>query len=222
MSPAFDEAVAHMIIAIDGPAASGKGTLARRLAERYRLPHLDTGLLYRATAAALVDEGRDLGDVNAAVAAARGLALTDFDQARLRSREIGEAASIVAALPALRAALTEAQRAFARRPDGAVLDGRDMGTVICPQADVKIFVTASPEARAQRRALELAARGEKVDYSAILEDIARRDARDSGRAVAPGKAAPDAAVLATKRLSVEAAFAEAARIVDERRGRREA
>jgi cytidylate kinase len=222
MSPPFDEAVASMIIAIDGPAASGKGTLARRLAERYRLPHLDTGLLYRATAAALVDQGRDLGDVNAAVAAARGLALTDFDQARLRSREIGEAASIVAALPALREALTQAQRGFAQRPGGAVLDGRDIGTVICPRADVKIFVTASPEARAQRRALELAARGERVDYGVILEDIARRDARDSGRAVAPLKAAPDAAILDTTRLSVEAAFAEAARIVDERRGRQEA
>ena len=181
-----------MIIAIDGPAASGKGTLARRLAERYGLPHLDTGLLYRATAAALLDQGRDLGDVNAAVAAARGLALTDFDQTRLRSREIGEAASIVAALPPVREALILAQRGFAQRPGGAVLDGRDIGTVICPQADVKIFVTASREARAQRRALELAARGERADYGAILEDIARRDARDSGRAVAPLKAAPDA------------------------------
>ena len=205
-----------MIIAIDGPAASGKGTLARRLAERYGLPHLDTGLFYRATAAALIDQDRDLGDVNAAIAAARGLALTDFDEARLRSRDIGEAASIVAALPALREALTQAQRNFALRPGGAVLDGRDIGTVICPQAEVKIFVTASPEARAQRRALELAARGEKVDYGAILEDIARRDARDLGRAVAPLKAAPDAAVLDTTRMSVDEAFAEAVQIVEDR------
>jgi len=210
-----------MIIAIDGPAASGKGTLARRLAERYGLPHLDTGLLYRATAAALVDQGRDLGDVNAAIAAARGLALTDFDETRLRSREIGEAASVVAALPAVREALIQAQRGFAQRPGGAVLDGRDIGTVICPQADVKIFVTASAEARAQRRALELAARGERADYCAILEDIARRDARDSGRAAAPLKAAPDAAVLDTTRLSVDAALDEAVRIVEERRSRRE-
>ncbi len=210
-----------MIIAIDGPAASGKGTLARRLAERYGLPHLDTGLLYRATAAALLDQGRDLGDVNAAVAAARGLALTDFDQTRLRSREIGEAASIVAALPPVREALILAQRGFAQRPGGAVLDGRDIGTVICPQADVKIFVTASREARAQRRALELAARGERADYGAILEDIARRDARDSGRAVAPLKAAPDANVLDTTRLGVEAALEAAVRIVEERRGGRE-
>ena len=202
-----------MIIAIDGPAASGKGTLARRLAQHYGLPHLDTGLLYRATAAALFDQGRDLGDVNAAVAASRGLALTDFDEARLRSREMGEAASVVAALPAVREALIQAQRNFAQRPGGAVLDGRDIGTVICPGADVKIFVTASPEARAQRRALELASRGEKIDYGAILADIAKRDARDSGRAAAPLRAAPDAALLDTTRLGVEAAFAEALRIV---------
>ena len=202
-----------MIIAIDGPAASGKGTLARRLAQHYGLPHLDTGLLYRATAAALFDQGRDLGDVNAAVAASRGLALTDFDEARLRSREMGEAASVVAALPAVREALIQAQRNFAQRPGGAVLDGRDIGTVICPDADVKIFVTASPEARAQRRALELASRGEKIDYGAILADIAKRDARDSGRAAAPLRAAPDAALLDTTRLGVEAAFAEALRIV---------
>ena len=210
-----------MIIAIDGPAASGKGTIARRLAAHFGLPHLDTGLLYRATAAALIAEDRSLIDENAAVAAARGLALTDFDEEALRGREMGEAASVVAAIPAVRAALIEAQRAFAGRPGGAVLDGRDIGTVICPQADVKIFVTASPEARAQRRALELAARGERVDYGAILEDIAKRDARDSGRAVAPLKAAPDAAVLDTTRLSVDAALAEAVRIVEERRSRRE-
>jgi cytidylate kinase len=205
-----------MIIAIDGPAASGKGTLARRLAERYALPHLDTGLLYRATAAALFDQGRDLGDVHAAVAAARGLALIDFNEARLRSREMGEAASVVAALPAVREALIQAQRDFALRPGGAVLDGRDIGTIVCPQADVKIFVTASPEVRAQRRALELAARGEKADYGAILADIAKRDARDSDRAAAPLKAAPDAALLDTSGLGVEAVFAEAVRIVEAR------
>ncbi len=178
-----------MIIAIDGPAASGKGTLARRLAEHYGLPHLDTGLLYRATAASLLDADRDLRDVDAAIAAARGLSLTEFDEARLRGREMGEAASIVAALPEVRAALIEAQRNFAARPGGAVLDGRDIGTVVCPRADVKIFVTASPEARAQRRALELAQRGESADYGAILADIAKRDARDSGRADAPLRAA---------------------------------
>jgi cytidylate kinase len=206
-----------MIIAIDGPAASGKGTLARRLAEHYGLPHLDTGLLYRATAANLLDADRDLRDVDAAIAAARGLSLTEFDEARLRGREMGEAASIVAALPQVRAALIEAQRSFAARPDGAVLDGRDIGTVVCPQADVKIFVTASPAARAQRRALELAQRGESADYGAILADIARRDARDSGRADAPLRAAADAALLDTTGMSVEAAFAQALRIVESRR-----
>lgn len=206
-----------MIIAIDGPAASGKGTLARRLAEHYGLPHLDTGLLYRATAASLLNADRDLRDVDAAVAAARGLSLTEFDEARLRGREMGEAASIVAALPEVRAALVEAQRNFARRPGGAVLDGRDIGTVICPQADVKIFVTASPEARAQRRALELAQRGDKADYAAILADIAKRDARDSERSEAPLRAAADATRLDTTRMSVDAAFAETLRIVESRR-----
>jgi cytidylate kinase len=208
-----------MIIAIDGPAASGKGTLARRLAEHYRLPHLDTGLLYRATAASLLDADRDLGDVDAAVAAARGLSLTEFDEARLRGREMGEAASIVAALPEVRAALVQMQRDFAARPGGAVLDGRDIGSVICPSADVKIFVTASPEARAQRRALELAQRGEKADYAAILADIVRRDARDSGRADAPLRMAADAALIDSTRMGVEAAFAQALRIVESRKDR---
>jgi len=203
-----------MIIAIDGPAASGKGTLARRLAERFSLPHLDTGLLYRATAAALIDQDLGLDDVDAAVAAARGLGLTDFDQAGLRKREIGEAASIVAALPAVREALIQIQRDFAARPGGAVLDGRDIGTVICPNADVKIFVTASPAARAQRRALELAAQGEKFDYSAILADIVRRDARDSDRSTAPLRPAPDAMLLDTTALTIDAAFAAAVKIVE--------
>ena len=205
-----------MIIAIDGPAASGKGTLARRLAAHYGLPHLDTGLLYRATAASLLDHDRDLNDSGAAVAAARGLALTDFDEERLRRREMGEAASIVAAIPAVREALIAAQRNFAGRAGGAVLDGRDIGTVICPNADVKIFVVASPEARAQRRALELAARGEKFDYAAILSEIRTRDERDSRRDAAPLKPAQDAVLLDTTRLNVEAAFAAARRIVDAR------
>ncbi|HYC26085.1 MAG TPA: (d)CMP kinase [Roseiarcus sp.] len=209
-----------MIIAIDGPAASGKGTLARRLAGRFGLPHLDTGLLYRATAAALIDHGRDLNDVAAAVAAARGLALTDFDEARLRGREMGEAASIVAAFGPVRDALIEAQRSFAARPGGAVLDGRDIGTVVCPDADVKIFVTASPEARAQRRALELAAQGEKFDYQAILEAIRRRDARDSEREAAPLKAASDAVVIDTTRLTIDAAFNLALRLVEKKTGDR--
>ncbi len=203
-----------MIIAIDGPAASGKGTIARRLAAHFGLPHLDTGLLYRATARALLDQGSKLDDVENAVSAARGLALLDFEEDRLRGREMGEAASVVAAIPEVRAALIDMQRAFASRPQGAVLDGRDIGTVIAPKADVKIFVTASPEARAQRRALELRGRGEKVDYPAILDDIRKRDTRDSERADAPLRPADDAKILDTTDLNIEAAFAAALEIVD--------
>ncbi len=208
-----------MVIAIDGPAASGKGTLARRLAAHYGLPHLDTGLLYRAAACALIDEGLPLDDVEAATAAARGLSLIDFDDARLRSRDMGEAASIVAALPPVRAALVELQRRFAAREDGAVLDGRDIGTVICPDATVKIFVTASPETRAQRRALELAKRGEKADYPAILADVKKRDERDSARAVAPLKAAEDAQTLDTSDLDIEGVFHAALALVEKARRR---
>jgi cytidylate kinase len=202
-----------MIIAIDGPAASGKGTLARRLAQHFGLPHLDTGLLYRATAFALIDAGRRADDAPAAIQAARGLALTDFDEGRLRTREMGEAASLVAAIPEVRAALIDIQRSFAHRPQGAVLDGRDIGTMICPEADAKIFVTASADTRAHRRALELAARGEKVDYAAILADIKRRDERDSGRGASPLRAASDAVVLDTTSLDVEDSFAAALAIV---------
>jgi cytidylate kinase len=203
-----------MIIAIDGPAASGKGTIARRLAAHFGLPHLDTGLLYRATARILLDEGSKLDDVDRAVSAARGLALLDFDEERLRGREMGEAASVVAAVPEVRAALIDMQRAFAARPQGAVLDGRDIGTVIAPEAQAKIFVTASPEARAQRRALELRGRGEKVDYASILEDIKKRDQRDSQRRDAPLKPADDARVLDTTDLNIEAAFAAALAMVE--------
>jgi cytidylate kinase len=203
-----------MIIAIDGPAASGKGTLARRLAAHLGLPHLDTGLLYRATARALVEHGHDLSDRTAAISAARSLALTDFDEAVLRGREMAEAASVVAAFAEVRSALIDMQRSFAARPGGAVLDGRDIGTVICPEAACKIFVTASDEARATRRALELRARGEKVDYGVVLEDIRKRDQRDSSRAAAPLKPAPDAIVLDTTKLDVEAAFRAALAIVE--------
>ena len=204
------------VIAIDGPAASGKGTLARRLAEHYSLPHLDTGLLYRAVACSLIDEGLPLDDVTAAEAAARGLSLTEFDPERLRSREMGEASSVVAAIPAVRAALIDMQRSFAARAEGAVLDGRDIGTVICPKATVQIFVTASPETRA-RRALELAGRGEDVDYAAILEDVRARDARDSERTLAPLKAAEDAVMLDTSALDRDEAFAAALAIVEKAR-----
>jgi CMP/dCMP kinase len=202
-----------MIVAIDGPAASGKGTLARKLAAHLGLPHLDTGLLYRATARALMEQGCDLGDKEAATAAARGLALTDFDEDALRGREMAEAASIVAAIPEVRAALIDLQRAFARRPGGAVLDGRDIGTVICPEACPKIFVTASAEARATRRALELRARGETADYAAVLAEILTRDERDKTRAAAPLMPANDAVVLDTTALDIEAAFQAALKIV---------
>jgi cytidylate kinase len=205
-----------MIIALDGPAASGKGTLARRLARHFDLPHLDTGLLYRATARTLIDHGYNLSDTAAAISAARGLALTDFKEEALRGREVGAGASVIAAIPEVRAALFDMQRTFAQRPGGAVLDGRDIGTVICPEADVKIFVTANPETRATRRALELKERGEKVDYESILADIRQRDAFDANRPVAPLKAAEDACVLDTSALDIEAAFAAALAIVENR------
>ena len=206
-----------MIIALDGPAASGKGTLARRLAAHFGLPHLDTGLLYRATARALLDAGERLDNERLAVEAARGLALTDFDEERLRGREMGEAASVVGSIPAVREALFDMQRRFAARPKGAVLDGRDIGTVICPDAQAKIFVTASPETRANRRALELAGRGEKVDYTSVLDDIRKRDERDSQRSSAPLVAAAAAVLLDTTTLDVEAAFAAALAIVEAKR-----
>ena len=195
-----------MIVAIDGPAASGKGTLARRLAAHHGLPHLDTGLLYRATARVLMEADRPLHDPVAAVEAARSLALVDFDEDLLRGREMGEAASVVAAIPEVRRTLVETQRAFARRPGGAVLDGRDIGTVICPDAAHKIFVTASPRVRAQRRALELARRGEPADYEVVLADILKRDERDSSRSTAPLRPAADAVTLDTSALDIEAAF----------------
>ncbi|MGB6176861.1 MAG: (d)CMP kinase [Methylocella sp.] len=201
-----------MIIAIDGPAASGKGTLARNLARHFGLPHLDTGLLYRATARALMNEGRDLSCKEAAIAAARGLALAGFDEISLRGHEMAEAASIVAAIPEVRAALIELQRGFARSPGGAVLDGRDIGTVICPEACPKIFVTASVDARATRRALELSAHGD-VDYAAVLAEILRRDERDKNRAAAPLMTAKDAIVLDTTALDAEATFQAALAIV---------
>lgn len=202
-----------MIIAIDGPAASGKGTLAKRLAQEFGLPHLDTGLLYRATARAVLDGGGAIGDARAAASAASALDLLDFDELRLRGKDMGEAASVVAAVPEVRAALVVVQRSFARRAAGAVLDGRDIGTVICPDADAKVFVVASATARARRRWLELNGRGERVEEAEVLADIRRRDERDSGRAAAPLRAASDAEVLDTTELDIEAAYAQALAIV---------
>ncbi len=203
-----------MIITIDGPAASGKGTIARCVAGHYRLPHLDTGLLYRAVALRLLDRGQALDDVAAAVAAARELRIGSLDAERLRERSIGEAASRVAIFPEVRAALLKLQKDFAHRPEGAVLDGRDTGTVIAPEADVKIFVTASAEVRANRRFRELAATGEKRTLEAVLAAIRERDRRDSERAIAPLKPAPDATLLDTTELDIEAAFRAALSIVE--------
>jgi CMP/dCMP kinase len=206
-----------MIIAIDGPAASGKGTLGKRLAAHFGLRHLDTGLLYRAVAKALLDGGDRLDDVEQAAAAARALDPADFDETALKGRGIGEAASIVSAIPEVRAALVDLQRTFAAAPPGAVLDGRDIGTVICPNAEVKIFVTASPEVRAGRRAGELRGRGETADEKAILADIIARDQRDRSRATAPLAQAPDAHLLDTTALDIDGAFRAALALVERAR-----
>ena len=208
-----------MIIAIDGPAASGKGTLGKRLAAHFGLRHLDTGLIYRAVAKALLDAGHPLDDRDLAVAAAKALDPARFDEKALKGHPIGEAASIVSAIPDVRQALLAFQRDFAAKPPGAVLDGRDIGTVICPDADVKIFVVAAPEERARRRAAELAAAGQPADEAAILADVLRRDDRDRTRAVAPLVAAADAHELDTTRLNVDQAVATAIAIVERRRRR---
>jgi cytidylate kinase len=208
-----------MIIAIDGPAASGKGTLAKRLAAHYGLPHLDTGLLYRAVARALLDVGRELTDEQEAVVVARDLDLSRFDEARLRGREMGEAASVVSAFQPVRDALLDLQRGFARQPGGAVLDGRDIGTVVCPNADVKLFVTATAEERARRRYNELLERREPADHAGILAEIRRRDERDSTRSAAPLRRADDAVTLDTTALDPDGAFRAALAIVAEARRR---
>src|SRR5262245_18933858 len=207
-----------MIIAIDGPAASGKGTIAKRLARHFGLPHLDTGLMYRAVAKAVLDAGVKLDDRASITAAALKLDPARFDEAELKRHAVGEAASIVAAIPDVRAALFNFQQEFAAAPNGAVLDGRDIGTVICPQADVKIFVTASPQERARRRTLELEVQGQNVRAADILADILRRDERDQSRSVAPLRPAADAFVLDTTDLDIDAAVAAAiARVEQVRR-----
>ena len=202
-----------MIVTIDGPAASGKGTLARRLADHLKIPHLDTGLLYRCVAEHLLAAGHALDDAAAALQAARSVRLSGLDRERLSRAGLGEAASRIAAIPEVRAALLKLQQDFARQPGGAVLDGRDTGTVIAPEAEVKIFVTASPEVRAGRRHRELAAQGDPIGYEQVLSDIRRRDERDAGRAAAPLKPAPDAVLLDTTLLDIEAAFREVLNIV---------
>jgi len=210
-----------MIIAIDGPAASGKGTIARQLASVYGLHHLDTGILYRAVAKAVLDAGHSPDDTGQAIAAAIALDPATFDEAALKAQKITEAASVVAAIPEVRQALMNYQRKFATRPPGAVLDGRDIGTVIAPGADVKLFVVASAEVRAARRARELTVRGEPVDEKDVLADLLRRDERDSRRTAAPLRAAPDAHLLDTTHLSIDAAFRAAVDIIEAVRTGRE-
>jgi cytidylate kinase len=203
-----------MIIAIDGPAASGKGTLAKRLAAHYGYRHLDTGVIYRAVAYALIRAGADLRDEARAVQAALELDPDKFEDPILKTQKIAEAASVVSAIPRVREALVNFQRRFAAGPPGAVLDGRDIGTVICPHAEVKIFVLADPEVRARRRTLEARARGEKADEAAVLADILQRDERDKNRTVAPLKPADDAYLLDNSNLDIEGGVRAAIDIVE--------
>ncbi len=210
-----------MIIAIDGPAASGKGTLGMRLAKHYGLRHLDTGVLYRAVARTLLDAGADLTDEASAVSAALKLDPNNFGDPVLKTQAVGDAASVISAHPKVREALLNFQRQFANQPPGAVLDGRDIGTVICPDADVKIFVVAAAEVRAHRRTLEIRARGEAADEAAILADILKRDERDRNRAVAPLKPAADAYLLDNSHLDIEGGVRAAIDIIEAvRAGRR--
>jgi len=202
-----------VIVAVDGPAASGKGTIARALARHFGLPHLDTGLLYRAVGITVLRAGGDPGDE------AEAFRACDFDDGlladpALKSEAAGRAASIVSAHPSVRAALLERQRDFAHQSGGAVLDGRDIGTVIAPEADAKLFVTATPEVRAGRRYQELTAMGLNVAFEHVLADIRARDARDSGRGVAPLRRADDAALLDTSGLDIEAAVGRAVELVE--------
>jgi CMP/dCMP kinase len=211
--------VSGFVIAVDGPAASGKGTISTGLAKAYGLPVLDTGLLYRAVGLAVKRAGEDVDDEAVAERHARALDLGRLDVADLRSLEAGQAASRVAVHPSVRETLRAFQRDFARQPGGAVIDGRDIGTVIVPDAPAKLYVTASPEERARRRWLQLQASGEAASPDDILADIARRDAVDSGRADSPMRPAADAVLLDTTEMTIEAAADAARRIVEAARAR---
>ncbi len=201
-------------IAIDGPAAAGKGTLSRLIAAHYGFHHLDTGLTYRATAKALLDAGLPLDDEAVAEEIARGLDLSGLDRAILARHEIGETASRIAVMPAVRRALVEAQRRFAAKLPGTVLDGRDIGTVVCPNAPVKLYVTASPEVRAKRRFDEIVTSGGSAVFDEVCADVKKRDERDMGRADSPLRPAEDAHLLDTSEMSIEAAFHAAKSIID--------
>ena len=207
------------LIAVDGPAASGKGTIALGLARHYHYPYLDSGRLYRAVGVSVLAAGGNLDDEATAATAARNLAVLRLEDPALRDRQAGEAASRVAIHPQVRAALIDFQRSFAHQTPGAVIDGRDIGTVIAPQAPAKLFVTAAPEVRARRRWLQLRAQGEDVTYDDILADIRIRDERDSGRAAAPLVMAPDAVLLDTTEMTIDQAADAARRIVETARGR---
>jgi cytidylate kinase len=211
--------VSGFVIAVDGPAASGKGAISTALGRAYGLPVLDTGLLYRAVGLAVRRAGEDVDDAAAAELHARALDLGELDVSALRTLEAGQAASRVAVHPAVRETLRAFQRDFAGQPGGAVLDGRDIGTVIVPKAPAKLYVTASPQARAQRRWLQLQASGEPAGRDDILADIARRDAVDSGRADSPMRPAADAVLLDTTEMTIEAAVDAARRIVEAARAR---
>jgi cytidylate kinase len=206
-----------MIITIDGTTSSGKGTLAKRLAKHYGLPHLDTGLLYRAVAAMALAKGVDPHDADACTLLAEVIDLSSFDEAELRSAEVGAAASVVASLGPVRKALFDLQRAFAHQPGGAVLDGRDIGTVIAPDAEVKLWVDASVEERARRRYRELSGMGEAVTSESVLKQLQERDARDRNRKDAPSKPADDAVLIDTTKLTPDEGFAKAVAIVEARR-----
>lgn len=203
-----------MIIAIDGPAASGKGTLAKRIANHYGLAHLDTGMLYRGVAREMIEAGEDLHDAAAAERAARRLDPAKLDDTVLRVRHMGEAASVIAQLPNVREALLEAQRSFAEERAGAVVEGRDIGTVIFPDADIKLYITAGLEERARRRYHELIARGETTNEETVYADLEKRDQRDQNRAASPLRMAADAHLLDTTKLDIEAAYFAAVRLID--------
>jgi cytidylate kinase len=213
------EAQPFFVVAVDGPAASGKGTIAKMLADRYGLPMLDTGLLYRAVGVLMRKANEDMDDAEAATAAAATLTADQLDDPALRTRAAAEAASRVAVHPRVRDALLDFQHTFARQEGGAVLDGRDIGTVICPEAAAKLFVTATPEVRAERRWKQLRAQGEKASLDEVLEDIRRRDARDSARDAAPLQCAADAVLLDTTEMTIEQAADAARRIVEAARAR---
>ncbi|EAP90030.1 cytidylate kinase [Oceanicaulis sp. HTCC2633] len=207
-----------VIIAVDGPLASGKGTIARALGARFGVPHLDTGALYRAVAVAMIEKGLPPEDADAAEEVARTLDVNAIDEGKIRTAGAGVAASVVSAHPRVRAALLDVQRIFANQPGGAVLDGRDIGTVICPDADVKLFVTADEESRAWRRRAELVNRGEDISFEQVLGQLRQRDARDASRAYAPMLKADDAIELDTSEMSVDEAVREAIRLVEEKLG----